>query len=187
MTGFVLIGGKSRRFGKDKVTAQIGDKPLVEHVTDIISPLFDEVILIGHKRERLGSFRIVEDILPGHGPLGGIYTALSVSPTPHCFVFAADMPNLNRKLIRYMLSAADEHDIVIPLWSKGREPLHAVYSRRLLPHVRSLLERQVFRIFDILKDADTMVVPEETIRTFGDPESIFANINTVTDAERLSL
>ncbi|HQG31417.1 MAG TPA: molybdenum cofactor guanylyltransferase [Deltaproteobacteria bacterium] len=186
MTGFVLIGGRSRRFGKDKVTTQLGGRTLVEHVTDVISPLFDEVILIGHKRDRLGPFTVVEDILPARGPLGGIYTALSVSPPPSCFVFAADMPNLNRDFIRYMISVSDDHDVVIPLWSRGREPLHAIYNRRLLPLVGSLLERKVLRIFDVLKNADTFAVPEETIRTFGDPESMFANVNTVNDMDRLS-
>jgi molybdopterin-guanine dinucleotide biosynthesis protein A len=186
MTGFVLIGGRSRRFGKDKVITQVGEKPLVEHVTDVIAPLFDEVILIGRKRDHLGSFKTVEDILPNRGPLGGIHTALSVSPTPHCFVFAADMPNLNPGLIRHMISVSDDHDVVIPLWSKGREPLHAVYNRRLLPLVNSLLEKNIFRIFDILKNADTLTIPEETIRTFGDPEFMFANINTLGDMARLS-
>lgn len=186
MTGIVLIGGKSRRFGKDKVIARVGEKTLVEHVTDIITPLFDEVILIGHKRDRLEPFKIVEDVLPGCGPLGGIYTALSVSPTPQCFVFAADMPNLNSDLIRYMISIANDHDAVIPLWSMGREPLHAIYNKRLLPQVKSLLDRKILRIFELLKNADTLVVPEETIRTFGDPKMIFANINTLQDITHLS-
>jgi molybdopterin-guanine dinucleotide biosynthesis protein A len=186
MTGFILIGGRSKRFGKDKVTARIGERPLIGRVTDVISPLFDEVILIGPERDHLGPFRTVEDILPGRGPLGGIHTALSVSPTPQCFVFAADMPNLSQELIRYMISAADDHDVVIPLWSKGREPLHAVYNRRILPLVGSLLERKKLRIFDLLENTDTLVIPEEKIRTFGDPGMIFANINTPGDIDRLS-
>ena len=186
MTGIVLIGGRSRRFGKDKVVARVGEKTLVEHVTDVIAPLFDEVILIGPRRDHMGSFKTVEDILPGCGPLGGIHTALSVSPTPQCFVFAADMPNLNPELIRYMISLSDDHDVVIPLWSKGREPLHAIYNRRLRPLVSSLLDRKIFRIFDVLKTADTLVIPEETIRTFGDPKTIFANINTLQDISHFS-
>lgn len=185
MTGIVLIGGRSSRFGRDKVTEMVGGKTLLEHVTDVISPLFDEIILVGHKREGFMRFRLVEDIYPGRGPLGGIYTALSSSRTPQCFVFAADMPNLDERLIRYMLSVADDHDVVIPLWSKGREPLHAIYHRRLLPVAASLIEKGVFRIFDLLETADILAVSEETICRYADPQAVFANINTVNDLSRI--
>ncbi|MFA5652654.1 MAG: molybdenum cofactor guanylyltransferase [Desulfomonilia bacterium] len=181
MTGIVLIGGRSRRFGTDKVMARMGGKNLIERVTDIIAPLFSEVILVGHVREGLQGFHIVEDLTPGQGPMGGIRTALSVSKTPHCFVFAADMPNLSRAFIEYMISVTDDHDAVVPIWSKGREPLHAVYHRRILPKVEELLDRQVFRIFDLLSAIDTLIVEEETIRRFTDPALTFANINTMED------
>ncbi len=186
MTGIVLIGGKSSRFGTDKVVARVGEKSLLTHVTDVIAPLFDEVILIGHKREGLAGFKVVEDVYPGRGPLGGIYTALSAAGYPQCFIFAADMPNLNEGLIRHMISVADDHDAVIPIWSKGREPLHAIYHKRILPVVAGLLEKNVLRIFDLLKSVDTLAVPEETIRSYTDPEKTFANINTLHDMNRLS-
>ncbi len=184
MTGIVLIGGRSRRFGTDKVMARMGEKKLIERVTDIIAPLFSEIILIGHVREGLEGFHIVEDLTPGQGPMGGIRTALSVSKTPHCFVFAADMPNLSRAFIEYMISVADDHDAVVPIWSKGREPLHAVYHRRILPKIEELLGRQVFRIFDLLSAIDTLIVEEETIRRFTDPALTFANINTMEDLRK---
>ncbi len=181
MTGIVLIGGKSTRFGRDKVVAQVGDKLLIEHVIEVISPLFDDIVLIGHKRQDLPSFTIVEDLRPGCGPLGGIYTALSSSQTDHCFVFAADMPYLNRDFISYMLSRADDHDIVLPVWSKGREPLHAIYHKRILPVVKSLLDADSFKILDLLGKVDTVAIPEDEIRLFGRPEAMFSNINTLSD------
>ncbi len=181
MTGIVLIGGRSRRFGADKVMAPMGEKILIERVTDIISPLFSEVVLVGHAREGLEDFHIVEDLTPGQGPLGGIRTALSVSKTPHCFVFAADMPNLSKTFIEYMISVTDDHDAVVPVWSKGREPLHAVYHRRILPKAEDLLDKQVYRIFSLLSAVDTLTIEEETIRRFTDPAVTFANINTIED------
>ncbi len=181
MTGIVLIGGRSKRFGTDKVMVPMGEKILIERVTDIIAPLFSEVVLVGHAREGLEDFHIVEDLTPGQGPLGGIRTALSVSNTPHCFVFAADMPNLSRAFIEYMISVTDDHDAVVPVWSKGREPLHAVYHRRILPKTEEFLDKQVFRIFNLLSAIDTLIVEEETIRRFTDPAVTFANINTIED------
>jgi len=186
MTGIILIGGKSTRFGKDKVVAQLGDKLLIEHVIEVIGPLFDEVLLIGHKRDDLHDFTIIEDLRPGCGPLGGIYTALSSANTPYSFVFAADMPNLNKELISHMISSVNDHDVVLPVWTQGREPLHAIYHKRVLPVIKSLLDADTFKIFNLLSKVHTLTIPEKTIRNFGRPEEIFANINTINDIHRVS-
>jgi len=184
MTGIILVGGKSSRFGRDKVITPIGDKPLIEHVMDVIRPIFDEVILIGHTRDNLDTFTIQKDIMPGLGPLGGIYTALNVSKTPYCFVFAADMPNLNRGLIEHMGSKAEDQDVILPVWSMGREPLHAIYNRRVIPIIKELLEKNNLKVFNLLSRVNTMKITEDTIRSYGDPEVIFANINTIHDIGR---
>jgi len=185
MTGIVLIGGRSRRFGTDKVVAPVGDKLLIEHVIEVIGPLFEKVLLIGHKRDDLRGFPIIEDLRPGCGPLGGIYTALSTVETRHIFVFAADMPNLNEGFISHMLSVSNDHDIVIPVWSQGREPLHAIYHRRILPVVKTLLDEDLFKIFNLLNKVDTFTIPEKEIRRFGMPEKMFANINTLHDIKQV--
>ena len=183
MTGIVLIGGKSKRFGRDKVLTTIGHKPLIEHVVDVIQPLFDEIILVGHMRKGLEKYRVVEDIRPGCGPLSGLYTALATIRGDSCFIFAADMPNLNRDFITFMISQLDGHDVVMPIWSKGREPLHAIYHKRILPSAASLIEQNDFRIFSMIDKVDTLFIPEDVIRTFGDPLKMFSNINTPYDLD----
>jgi len=186
MTGVVLIGGKSERYGSDKVLSHFKGKPLIEHVVDTIQPLFDEIILIGHKRKGLENFRVVEDIRQGCGPLGGIYTALSATESEYCFVCATDMPNLNVGLISHMISQTDDHDIVMPMWSKGREPLHAIYRRSVIPYAASLLDHSIFRIFSLIEKVDALFIPEETIRMYGDPTVLFSNINTQHDMKHIT-
>jgi len=181
MTGIVLIGGKSQRFGSDKVVSPVGEKLLVEHVIDVIAPLFDEILLVGHPREPLLGHKIVEDLIPGSGPIGGIFTALTHARSPQCFVFAADMPNLNQAFISHMITLVEEYDIVVPVWSKGREPLHAIYHHRLTGTIEHLLRRGERKIYPLIKEANTRMLDEETIRTFGRPEEIFSNINTQHD------
>jgi molybdenum cofactor guanylyltransferase len=185
MTGVVLIGGKSVRFGSDKVISQFKGKPLISHVVETIEPLFDEVILIGHKRKYLDGYRVVEDIRPGCGPLGGIYTALLATNAEYCFVCATDMPNLNAGLITHMISQAADHDIIMPMWSKGREPLHAIYRRSIIPTIASLLDHNILRIFSLIELSNTLFIPEETIRLYGDPAVLFSNINTQHDMLRI--
>jgi molybdopterin-guanine dinucleotide biosynthesis protein A len=185
MIGVALIGGQSRRFGSDKVLSAFRGAPLVEHVVSVLRPLFDDIVLVGHERPGLERFRVIEDIRPGCGPLGGIYTALSATGAESCFVCAADMPNLNSGLIAHMVSLTGTHDIVIPTWSKGREPLHAIYRRTVIPHAEALLARDEFRIFSLIETVDTLFIPEEEIRRFGEPGVLFSNINTMHDMERM--
>jgi molybdopterin-guanine dinucleotide biosynthesis protein A len=181
MTGIVLIGGQSTRFGADKMVARLGPTVLIERVVETLAPLFPELILIGHRRKGLEGYRVVEDLVPGSGPLGGIYTALSVVNTPRCFVVAGDMPNLSQALIRHMMGVEGDHDALVPTWSRGKEPLHAIYQRRVMPEVESMLQRGRLRTLDLLENVDTVLVPEEVIRAYGDPEVVFANVNTQQD------
>ncbi|MCD6571491.1 MAG: molybdenum cofactor guanylyltransferase [Deltaproteobacteria bacterium] len=188
MTGIVLIGGKSKRFGKDKIITPIDDKPMIRKVIDVIQDMFDEVILVGHPRDDLNTFKIVEDIIPGCGPLGGIYTALEVAKNKYIFVFGADMPLLDTEFIKHMVSLADKHDIILPIWREGMEPLHAIYNKALIPTIASLIDRKFFKIAQLigLEDVSVLKVTEDQIRTFGEPERIFLNINTITDLKTIS-
>jgi len=177
----VLIGGKSRRFGRDKVVEPLDGVMLVERVVSVLSPLFSEIILVGHVRQEIAGYKTVPDIIPGCGPLGGIYTALVSSRNPYCFVFAADMPNLNMGLIRYMAGLKEKADIIIPQLSKGMEPLHAVYSNIAVPVIKDLLEKRKFKILNLIEQMNTEYIGHLSINNFGDPLRIFFNINTLSD------
>lgn len=185
ITAAVLIGGKSRRFGRDKVIEPLDGVMLVEKVVSVLNPLFSEIILVGHFRQEIAGYKTVSDIIPGCGPLGGIYTALVSSANPYCFIFAADMPNLNMKLIRYMAGLKEKADIIIPRLSKGIEPLHAVYSKAAIPVIKTLLEKNRFKILNLIEQMNTEYIGNLSINKFGDPLRIFSNINTISDIEIL--
>ena len=187
MTGIVLIGGKSKRFGKDKIFTPINGKPMTKKVIDVIQDAFDDIILIGHQRDGLNTLEVVEDIIPDCGPLGGIYTALKVAKTNYVFVFAADMPLLDIKFIKYMVSLAGKHNIIMPVWNNRIEPLHAIYNKELIPIIASLLNRKLLKIAKLVdrEDVSVLKVTEDQIRASGEPERMFLNINTIADLETI--
>ena len=115
MTGIVLIGGRSRRFGTDRWP---GWGKLIERVTDIIAPLFSEIILIGHVR-RLEGFHIVEDLPRDRGHGRHPHRAERVE-TPHASF--RSRPFNRRAFIEYMIwlrtTTMRSSDLV-----EGREPL----------------------------------------------------------------
>lgn len=186
MVSAILIGGRSRRFGSDKVLVPFRGRTLVEHVAGILRRVSDRVVLVGHNRAGLEGFTVVEDLVPRFGPLGGIYTALTVLEEEHCFVCASDMPNIDPSFIKAMMEMSASYDIVMPIWSRGREPLHAVYGKAVLPQVEELIHAGEHRIFPLIQRARTRLVTEDTIRLFGDPETMFANVNTLGDLPPLA-
>jgi molybdopterin-guanine dinucleotide biosynthesis protein A len=188
ITGAFLIGGKSKRFGRDKVVYPIGREVLSQKAIDIVKTVAKDIILIGHPRKELSHYKTVEDLVPGSGPLGGIYTALSVAKTEYVFVFAADMPFLNIELIKHMATLAGDHDIIIPSWSNGTEPLHAIYRKTLTSPIKSMIEKKHFKIDRIseVEGISILKVTEDIVRTYGDPKKIFHNVNTLKDLEMVS-
>ena len=105
----VLAGGKSSRLGRDKVVEIIGSKSLLQRVVSCLSFFNCDIILVTAKGQSLPQFtdypklKVVADIYPGKGSLGGIYTGLTVSESFHNLVVAGDMPFLNRALLTYMM------------------------------------------------------------------------------------
>lgn len=186
VTGVILAGGKSRRFGSDKIIAEIAGKSLIEHVHGIFGSLFKEVIIVGREPVDIEGFgaRSVSDALPGLGALGGIYTGLLHATTPSIFVAACDMPLLNPACIRIVLVRAAGNDIVIPWLADGPHPLHALYSKRCLVHMERSLKEGALRIISILPNLRTLKLREVDFIAVDPDFRSFLNINTPEDHER---
>src|SRR5256885_8246683 len=77
VAGYILAGGGSTRFGRDKALAEIGGRPMLEGMIELLQSVTRPVKIVGvaGKYAAFGA-EIVEDRWPGEGPLGGIITAL---------------------------------------------------------------------------------------------------------------
>ena len=81
----VLAGGKSTRLGRNKITENIGGKMLLERVLDTLSLFKGEIILVTSAQsslpelEKYPQVKIVKDIYPNRGSLGGIYSGMFFS------------------------------------------------------------------------------------------------------------
>ena len=184
----VLAGGEGLRLGRDKTLETFGNTSLLERVVFNLS-LFDSDIIIvtATKRALLQSIdypklRVVADIYPGKGALGGVYTGLVASESLYNLVVASDMPFLNQALLRYMVQLADGFDLVLPrLGNNMIEPLHAVYSKNCLATIKNLLEQGKMRFTDLLTLVKVRYVEAEEINRFDPRHLSFFNINTEAD------
>jgi molybdopterin-guanine dinucleotide biosynthesis protein A len=186
MIGTVLAGGKSRRFGRNKAVEIFEGERLIERQVRTLRSVFPEVMIVANTPELYLDLNVttVADVLPGRGPLGGIYTGLLFAQGDSIFVTACDMPFLQLAVIRRMVDLFPGHDVVVPRLGEYLEPLHGIYSPRCLPHIKRMLDReelQVIRFFPSLKVAH---LDEEEIRWLDPAGLSFFNINTPEDMER---
>jgi molybdopterin-guanine dinucleotide biosynthesis protein A len=112
-TGIVLAGGRSSRFGSDKLTAELDGRSLVARAIDAVAPLVDGVLVAVSSlpEDFLAAdvpVALVHDRDPFAGPLAGLANVLSkaVDPDPVAdlaIVVGGDMPRLVPAVLRSML------------------------------------------------------------------------------------
>ena len=186
ITGIILAGGKNLRMGKNKAFIEVNGQRLIDRTKNLFVELFDQVLLVTNSPlDYLDlNLRLVADLWPGKGALGGIYTGLFHASHSHAFVAACDMPLLNKALINRLTTLSPGYDIVIPKTEDGFQPLHAVYSQKCLPFMENLLRENNLKIIDFFHRVKKREVPTEEILPL-DPQLIsFLNINTPEDLAR---
>ena len=186
----VLAGGYGLRLGRNKALEAVGERSLLDWVLSRLSFLDSDILLVTTKElpyTRLIDYprlRVVSDIYPGRGPLGGIYTGLKFASAARSLVVACDMPFLNRGLLRYMIELSAGFDLVIPRLGELVEPLHAVYSKACLAPIERLLEQGILSVRELFGLVRVRYVETEEIDRF-DPEHLsFFNVNTKSDLAR---
>ena len=112
-TGIVLAGGRSSRFGSDKLAAELDGRSLLATAVDAVAPLVDGVLVAVSSlpEEFLAAdvpVALVHDRDPFAGPLAGLANVLgtAVDPDPVAdlaIVVGGDMPRLVPAVLRSML------------------------------------------------------------------------------------
>ncbi|KAF0217266.1 MAG: molybdopterin-guanine dinucleotide biosynthesis protein [Geobacteraceae bacterium] len=179
ITGVILVGGKSRRMGRDKAFLEVSGKPLFERVLDAFRDSFDRVILVGNREERFAGYGlpVLPDIYPGSA-LGGLYTGLHNAETEYVFVSSCDLPFPSREVLRYLCSLRDGFDAVVPSTTHGYEPLFALYSKSCLEPIRTLLDSGDFCAYAYYPQVRVRHVAYEELARFDGDGRAFLNVNT---------
>ena len=172
--------------GEDKALKPFLGKPLIQRVIDRMSPIADELIVTTNRPSDYTFLkqRLISDLKPGRGALGGLYTAIASATSPFVAVLACDLPFASAKLIESAcrLMVEEEVDVVIAKTDDGYEPFHAVYRRETcLPAIESAIASDQWKVsvwFPMVKVR--VLTPQETAAL--DPSGLcFWNLNTPED------
>ena len=126
--------------------------------------------------------RVVPDVRPGLGALGGIYTAVVEAPAPVVCV-AWDMPFVSAPLLCALAAGLAVHDAMLPESGgpRGIEPLCAAYGPRCREAIAASLDAGDLRAVGFHPRITLGILPLSEIRRFGDPGQLFFNVNTADD------
>ena len=188
MTAIILAGGKASRMGgRDKAFLKIGDETLIGIQLRGLKNIFKEIIIVTNSPDRyigLKGVKVVSDIVPYQGPLGGIFSGLTASNDNHNFIVACDMPFLNGPLIKYMTENRNGFDIIVPKIGKRFHPLFGIYSKDCIPAIEEMLKKNRLKVTNIFPKVRTRFILKDEITKFDGKLLSLVNINTKKDLTR---
>ena len=191
LSAAILAGGQSQRMGTDKAVIRLtpAGPTLIERVLAAVRAVADEVLIVANDdRLAFAGTRIVPDLLPGAGPLGGIYSAVIAARHEHCLVVACDMPFLSPPLLRAMAAQARDYDVLALYLAAGEnrqgaaggvyETLHAMYGRGALPAMRAQLLAGRYKIVGFFPAVRVRAFAESDVRRYDPALLSKFNVNT---------
>lgn len=137
LTGAVLVGGRSRRMGRDKARLRVAGEPLWRRQLRALAGAgAKELLVVLRKGQRSlaqtstapgPSVRFVRDTHGEAGPLAGLAVALAAGTGSHVLVLAVDMPAVDAPWLRMLWRTCEPGVGVVVRHRGGYEPLAAIY------------------------------------------------------------
>ena len=177
VSGVVLAGGRSTRFGRDKLAEPYRGRPLLEHVVLALGEVCHEVVIVlapdAEAPVMPVPVRVARDEVEGHGPLAGALAGLREARGELAVLAGGDMPGLVPDVLRLMLgvAVADERVRAVALRDGDRfPPLPAVLPVTAAIAVASaVLGEGERRLRDAIARLEPVVI-DEARWTSLDPE-----------------
>lgn len=197
IAGYVLAGGASRRFGRDKALVNLGGKSMLTRTLALVDlalsreKLVCETVVIGAENKYHTIWKVcVEDRWPRQGPLGGIITALLharevASASEWNLILSCDMPFLTADWLRFLTGRAEKScaQVVLAYSEEGPEPLCACWRTDAVETLQPAFERGVRRVTDGIALLRAEILDERDWKRFDSAGRLFWNMNTAADFE----
>lgn len=139
----ILAGGENSRMGRHKAFLDCHGRTFIGIIVDKIRQWFDDILIVTNNKVLFTDMdvQVCEDIIPHKGPIGGLYTALSMTSKEKVFCIACDMPFFRDDILQGIIQASErqEFDCYVPRGSFGLEPLFAIYRIR----IKDLLKKEI--------------------------------------------
>jgi molybdenum cofactor guanylyltransferase len=194
VNAFIIAGGQSSRMkqgpempSSDKAFLTVDGRFLIEHAIQQ-GRVADDIYIVGPKEKFSAYGRVVLDIFPGAGPLGGIHAALKRTRADLNLILPVDMPFLKREFLAYLLETALKNAalVTVPRANGRLQPLCAVYRKKFADVAEIALNEGKHKIDALFPPDATAIIDVDSpeMKKLGFEPSMFDNLNSPADYER---
>jgi molybdopterin-guanine dinucleotide biosynthesis protein A len=170
LTGVLLVGGASTRFGSPKALARFGGGTLAERAWQLLGELCDERIAVGKRSDALElPFELLDDGTDVRAPIAGVVAGLHAATHEIAVVIPVDMPLLTADALLELAAAC--RDVAIP----ASGPLPGAYRSTALPALELALAEGRLALRDAIVGLDVDVVELDA--------GVLLNVNTPHDVQ----
>jgi molybdenum cofactor guanylyltransferase len=167
LTGILLVGGASTRFGAPKALARLEGRTLAEIGWATLA-FCDERLAVGKSADDLDlPFPLLDDGTDVRAPLAGVVAGLRAAANELCVVLPVDAPRMTPEALAALADACK--DAAVP----PTGPLPGAYRRTALPALERALSAGRLSLRDALAGLDTLVIDVEC--------DLLLNVNTPDD------
>lgn len=176
----VMAGGRSRRFGSDKLEAVVDGSTILDRVIAAVRGSTDDITIVGRAYPGMPT---VLDPEPRRGPLAALAFALPrVAAGDAVLVVGGDHPFLVPGLLKLLVDSLDRHDAVVPVDRDGRaQPLVAVYRPSLAAAMDEAVNSGRLSLIDFLGSVDVDWVGVSRWEVPDPDGSSFLDVDTTDD------
>ena len=172
LTGVLLVGGASTRFGSPKALACFDGETFAERAWRLLGETCAERIAVGKAADGIElPFAVLDDGTDVRAPLAGVVAGLRAASHPLAIVIPVDVPLLTQEALVVLADAC--RDVAVP----PSGPLPGAYRNTALSALELALGRQQLSLRDAIAGLDVATVPLDA--------SLLINVNSPDDVRRL--
>jgi molybdopterin-guanine dinucleotide biosynthesis protein A len=169
LTGVVLVGGASSRFGSPKALARLDGETFVDRARRVLGEACDEVLVVGKAGEL--PFEVIDDASEVRAPIAGVVAGLRAATNDVVVFLPVDCPRITADVVRTLGDAC--RDAAVP----HTGPLPGAWAKSALPVLEHRLANgplALYRAYDDLDVAELRIDPQ-----------LLADVDTPAELENL--
>jgi molybdopterin-guanine dinucleotide biosynthesis protein A len=172
LTGVLLVGGASTRFGSPKALAMLDGQTLAERAWRLLGETCDERLAVGKRDDALElPFELLDDGIDVRAPIAGVVAGLRAATYDLAVVIPVDVPLLTAAGVRELAAACRD----VAMSPSG--PLPGAYRRTALSALELALAENRLALRDAIAALDVAIVELDARQ--------LTNVNTPDDVQRL--
>jgi len=175
-TAVIFAGGKSSRMGRDKAFLPFKKTTLIEYQYRKMKKIFKNVYISTKTDKFSFNADFIFDDAEIFSPAIALKSVLEQLREEKVFVVSVDAPFIKQNDIYTLYSALNNHEAAVAKTKSGTQPLCAIYTKKVLPKLESMLAEDIHKLNYLLKNCDCVYVD------FEDEES-FLNLNRPDEYE----